>query len=78
MRETQVILNDRHTLITVVHETSDPSNWIVRQWRKSWWRKRRILSEWFIDSDQAHLRAEGMRNVAALNTFPDHSKGTLP
>lgn len=61
MRHTQVILNDRRTLITIIHVTSDPSNWIVRQWRKSWWRNKRILSEWFIDPDQARRRAEELR-----------------
>lgn len=61
MTHTQIILNDRHTLITIVHVTSDPSNWIVRKWRKSWWNNKRILSEWFIHPEQARLRAEQLR-----------------
>ena len=66
MKVVKVILNDRRMLIALIHETRDSGNWIVRQWRRSWWGKKRILSEWFIDPDQAMRRAEELkRNYAA-------------
>ena len=61
MRTVKVILRNRKTLIALIHITSDPSNWIVRQWHRSWWRKKRILSEWYHDSEQAVRRAEELR-----------------
>jgi len=61
MRETTIILHDRSMLITVMRETTDPANWILRQWKVSWWRNRRILSLWFIDRGQAIQVAESLK-----------------
>ncbi len=61
MKEVLTILRDRHMLITILHHSTDPANWILRQWKGAWWRKKRIVSLWFTDRQQAIRHAEGLK-----------------
>lgn len=52
---------DRHNIIVISHQTTDPAYWVLRHWRVSWWRKRRVLSLWFTDLKQALQVADDLR-----------------
>ncbi|MCU0452510.1 MAG: hypothetical protein MUE68_02545 [Bacteroidetes bacterium] len=50
-------------LISITHDTTDPANWVLRQWKVSWWRKQQVLCRWFIDREQAIRHAEWLKSV---------------
>ncbi|MFH0991328.1 MAG: hypothetical protein V1799_15075 [bacterium] len=56
-----VISNIRNCIIKVLHRDADPSIWIVRRWRKIFWFKKRISSDWFTNRQQAYAYANEMK-----------------
>ncbi len=48
-----VISTARDCFIDLTHRDSDASIWIVQRWKKSFWFKKRISSNWFNDEHQA-------------------------
>lgn len=61
MNTITVISNTRECFIELIHRDSDAGLWIVRRWRKSFWFKKRISSDWFNDERQAIVFACEMK-----------------
>jgi hypothetical protein len=61
MEHVTIILNDRDSLIELLHHDSDPGLWIVRRWKKNLWFKKRLSSDWFNDKNQAMDFAQQMK-----------------
>jgi hypothetical protein len=53
MRYTSVLSNAKRCFITITHNYSDPSSWIVKRWTKLMWFKKLISTDWFNDEQQA-------------------------
>jgi len=53
-----IISNSRDCFIEVINRDTDPSTWIVRRSKKFLWFKKRIVSNWFLDKQQAFAFAE--------------------
>jgi 1,2-phenylacetyl-CoA epoxidase PaaB subunit len=56
-----VISNARDCFVEVMHRESDPSIWIVRRSKKTFWFKKRISSDWFNNRQQAFAYASEMK-----------------
>ena len=61
-----VISDIRNCFIEVLHRDDDPSIWIVRCWKKSFWFKKRVSSDWFINMQQAFAYADEMKREYVL------------
>ncbi|MCX6134849.1 MAG: hypothetical protein NTU47_13635 [Ignavibacteriales bacterium] len=61
MNESIVILRAAGCFIELIHRNSNPTVWVVRQWKKSLWFKTLISSDWFIDAEQAMSFAKKMK-----------------
>jgi hypothetical protein len=48
-----VIWNAHNCSIELIHRDNDPSTWIVKRWKKFFWFKKRVSSDWFNDEQQA-------------------------
>jgi hypothetical protein len=53
MKERIIISSAGNCVVELIHGDSDPLSWIVRRWRKYFWFKKRLSSDWFNDRDQA-------------------------
>jgi len=53
MNNRTIVSNNPKCFVEVLHRDSDPSVWIVRQWRKGFWLRKRVSSNWFINEQQA-------------------------
>jgi hypothetical protein len=67
MKNITVISNARDCTIEVTHRDSDPGTWVVRQFEKLIWFRKRISSDWFTDRQQALAFAEEMKRKHAVS-----------
>ena len=56
-----VISNVRDCFIDLTHRDSDTTIWVVQCWKKFFWFKKRISSDWFNDERQAIVFACEMK-----------------
>jgi hypothetical protein len=61
MKNVTVISNNRDSIIEVSHRSSDSGAWIVGEWRRKLWYRKRISSHWFIDKEQAFAFAHELK-----------------
>ena len=60
MKRRTIVSKNRKCFIKLLHRDSDPGVWIVQRWEKTFWFKKRISSNWFIDGSQALAFAKKM------------------
>ncbi len=61
MKESIVISKAGDCFIELIHRKSNPTVWIVRRWKRNFWIKKFISSDWFIDGQQALTFANRMK-----------------
>jgi hypothetical protein len=61
MNESIVISKDASGYIELIHRKSNPTVWIVRRWKKRFWLKKQVSSDWFTNAQQARLFAHKLK-----------------